>query len=154
MAVTLCDSSQLNRTSTAQRSCSIVVASMASIMHSTAASPAGRYVRAIPRWQVTTPTPRPACTAAVSLQTVASLARELEDVRVLDCRPHSDYLAGHIPGAVHCPWTSLVDAQTGLLSLDTDVVAPALEKMGVSMDMPAVVSSGTCAFTHAYSFLP
>lgn len=62
------------------------------------------------------------------------------DAVLLDARDVLGYRGGHIPGAVHVPWTDYVDGLlNGRLTDDTAAMQKALREAGVRADKPVVV---------------
>jgi thiosulfate/3-mercaptopyruvate sulfurtransferase len=54
--------------------------------------------------------------AIIKPEDVDSMRRQAS-LRILDLRDRADYLAGHVPGAVHFEWARLIDAKTGLFRI-------------------------------------
>ncbi|MFP4499559.1 MAG: sulfurtransferase [Candidatus Hydrogenedentota bacterium] len=77
------------------------------------------------------------------LLSTEELARELDDVIVVDARPIAAYEAGHIPGARHLAAGDLSATQGGVTGLlkPVDALAPLISEAGLEQGVPIVVYS-------------
>lgn len=102
-------------------------------------------------WQ-SAPTPEPATPAATAEMTTYPNADLLVDptwvaahvddstVRLIDMREPTAYNAGHIPGAVNLPIEAIISTVNGVpFEFDVNKVKPALEGIGLSPEMTAVI---------------
>jgi thiosulfate/3-mercaptopyruvate sulfurtransferase len=93
-----------------------------------------------------TPRTRPALRKTIDEVTVIS---KDHSARLIDARPHDQYAgavvrsgrAGHIPGAVSLPATTLIDPKTGMWKRD-DELAAIVRDAGVTGDEPIVAYCG------------
>ncbi len=108
-------------------------------------------VVALAGWQ-SAPTPEPAAPEATADMTTYPNASLLVDptwvaghvadsfVRIIDMREPAAYNAGHIPGAVNLPIEAIISTVNGVpFEFDVNKVRPALESIGLSPEMTAII---------------